>query len=148
MYLELLTSSYSEDTSEADPEDSWSRASTSTSWDVRGIRAHEKDGYGILKADFPVEIGDEVHVVYAVYSTGDSFGHDDGAYLEVLSFHKDLEVAKRNEASVNHGHRNNDERYVMTIEFDSGAKVERYCPWDGYFESLDYVRVESFRVER
>lgn len=146
LYLDLVTSSYGHNTSEADPDDRWSRASTSTSWTVEGVRLSEKDGHQSLAADFPVQIGDVVHVLYAVYSTGDSFGHDEGAYLEFLSVHKDYEVAKRNLEAVQ-GRDTAKNKYTMVLEFDSGGKVERHCPWDGYFESLDYVRLESLVVQ-
>lgn len=145
VYLHLDTNSWTDVTREADPDDSWGADDTSTSWTVNGISLSDKDGHQALPADFPVEVGDTVYVVYAVYSTGDSFHRADGEYLEVLSFHKNSAIAYKNKASAE-GPRK--DRHDMTIEFDSGAKVQRYCPWDGYFESLDSVSVESFIVKR
>lgn len=146
LFLDLVTSSYGHETSEVDPTDEWSRASTETSWTVHGIRLQDKAGYESLRADFPVQVGDAVHVLYAVYSTGDSFGHDEGASFEFLSVHKNYDVAVRNLRAVEGRTRTNG-NYSMTLEFDSGAKVERHCPWDGYFESLDYVRLETMIVQ-
>ena len=146
LYLDLVTSSCCEETSEVDPDDRWSRASTATSWTVHGVRLVEQDGHQSLPVDFPVQVGDVVHVLYAVYSTGDTFGHDDGYSLEFLSVHKNYEVAQRNLASVEGRSRANSQ-YTMTLEFDSGGKVERHCPWDGFLESLDYVRLETFVVQ-
>jgi hypothetical protein len=143
-YLHLNTESYTDVTREADPDDEWGADDTNTSWSLRGIMLSDTDGQHALPADFPVEIGETVYVVYAIYSTGDSFHHADGEYLEVLSFHKDSARAYRNKAAAE-GPRK--DRHDMTIEFDSGAKVQRYCPWDGYFESLDRVDVESFVVQ-
>lgn len=144
--LELVASSYCYTTREADPNDSWGRDSTARDWTVEGVRLVEADGQKVLGADFPVEVGDNVHVVYAVYSTGDTFGSDEGAYLEFISAHKNYEVAQRNLREVEKG-KHERESYSMVIEFDSGAKVSRHCPWDGYFESLDYVRLETFTVQ-
>jgi hypothetical protein len=149
-YLHLECRGYTEVTREADPEDSWGADDTSTSWSVDGVSLSDKDGQHALPADFPVEAGDTVYVLYAVYSTGDTFHRADGEYLEVISFHKNGTIAHKNCAHLssrkNRGSAGND--FQMTIEYDSGAKVQRHCPWDGYFESLDYVRVESFIVKR
>lgn len=148
-YLHLETESWTEVTREADPEDSWGADDTSTSWSIKGISLSDSDSQHALPADFAVEVGDTVYVVYAIYSTGDTFHRADGEYLEVLSFHKNRETAYKNEASLNgrrdRGSAGND--FQMTIEFDNGKKVQRHCPWDGYFESLDSVSVDSFVVQ-
>lgn len=143
-YLHLECRGYTEVTREADPDDSWGADDTSTSWSVDGVSLSDKDGQHALPADFPVEVGDTVYVVYAVYSTGDSFHRADGEYLEVLSFHKNSAIAYKNKESAD-GPRK--DRHEMTIEFDNGKKIKRYCPWDGYFESLNYVSVESCTVQ-
>lgn len=144
MFLELMVDSQTDETSEPDPDDRWDRASTSTNWFVNGVRIREKDsGEHCLKADFDVKAGDIVHCLYAIYSSGDSFGHDAGYSLEVLSFHKDAALAKKNLDAVA-GARSS---HMMEIETDSGGKFERYCPWDGYFESLDSIEVGSYIVQ-
>lgn len=138
MYLHLETSSYAYCTRE--PYDEWDRGDSAREWAVHGVHLAPHDGEHALPVDFDVVVGDIVHAVYAVYSTGDTFGHDAGAYLEVLSFNKDAAMAARNCASAkaNQGE--------LTIEFDSGGVVRRQRPWDGYFESLDYVHHGAYRV--
>jgi hypothetical protein len=145
-YLHLECRGYTEVTREADPEDSWGAADTSTSWSTDGVSLSDKDGQHALPADFEVEVGDTVYVVFAVYSTGDTFHRADGEYLEVLSFHKDAQRAYRNKAAAE-GPRGKEASFSMTIEFENGKKVSRHCPWDGYFESLDYVSVDSYTVQ-
>lgn len=144
MFLNLETLSYS-CSNEVD-EDKYlgnSERNSETHWTVSGITLSEEDGGQFsLPCDFNVTVGDMVYVVYAVYSTGDSFGHDSGAYLEVLSFNRDGERAERNKAAAEGGHISG----TLTIEFDAGGMVERGCPWDGYFESLDYVRCEAYAL--
>jgi hypothetical protein len=142
-YLHLLSASETDVTRESDPEDVWGQDSTSTSWDIEGIALSDKDGSDALPADFDIKIGDTIFVVYLVYSTGDTFHQADGAYLEVLSFHKNEAVARKNLREIE-GRKA--ENFVMTIELDNGNKIERVCSWDGYFESLDYARCESFVV--
>ena len=119
-YLHLQTSSYTDVTRESDPEDRWSSDDTSTSWTVDSITLSDKDGHHALPADFPVQVGDTVHVVY---STGDSFHQAAGAYLEVISFHKDAEVASRNKAMINARTRGG--RYKMMIE----CKGDQWSPF-------------------
>ena len=144
-YLTLNCDSYSYVTREADPEDSWGADDTATDWTVNGISLSDQDSQYALEPDFDVEVGDTVYVVYAVYSTGDTFHHASGAYLEVLSFHKNGDLAHQN-ASGARERSNRESAYTMTITYDSGAQVSRHCPWDGYFESLDYIQVDSFVV--
>lgn len=144
-YLRLDVSSRRVVTRERDPDDEWSGEDTSTSWTVEGITLLDKDEYNALPADFPVEVGDTVYVVYAVYSTGDSFSHDENGEFETVCFFKTREKAHAAARAVSQ--RTAGESYQMTFETESGAKISRYCPWDGYFERLSYVEVESFEVE-
>lgn len=146
MYLHLRASGHTEVTREADPDDRWSAADTATSWSVGGITLSDHDGHYALPADFPVEVGDLVYAVYAVYSTGDSFHRAEGEYLEIISFHKNAAIAERNIAALS-VHRGRDSDFKMLVEYDSGAKVERHCSWVGYFESLDYVTCSAFIVQ-
>lgn len=142
-YLNLIVSSEYEVTRDEDPEDRWSVADTYTSWSTHGVELTHVDDEHALPADFQVAVGDEVHVVYLVYSTGDSFHREEGKCLEVISFHKNSALAHENAERVRTGPRSDGK---IEIEFDSGAKVKRYCNWDGYFESIDNVHVESFVV--
>jgi hypothetical protein len=102
----------------------------------------EKDGgEHSLQADFEINAGDTVYAVYAVYSTADSFSESEGEYLELISAHKNVEVAQRNLARIN-----DRASKKLMIEFDGGGFIERYRPWDGYFESLDYADIYSATV--
>lgn len=144
-YLTLNCYSSTCTTREADPTDAWGADDTATDWTVRGISLGSENGEHSLQPDFDVEVGDTVYVVYAVYSTGDTFHRAEGAYLEVLSFHKNGALAHQNAARAR-DRKGREEAYTMTIVYDSGAQVSRHCPWDGYFESLDYIQVDSFPV--
>jgi hypothetical protein len=130
-----------------DPEDRWDRASTYTSWRVEGVELSDSDKYQAMQVDFPVKIGDKVWALYAVYSTGDSFGHDDGRNLELISFHKKESVARSNYETLIK-RKPGDVKFSAKIKTDSGKQIDFYVPWDGYFESLDYLELESFKVEK
>lgn len=145
-YLHLLAESQTAVTRDRDPGDRWSGEDTSRSWTVTGIALSDKDGCDALPADFPVALGDTVYAVYAVYSTGDSFSRNKGANLEVVAFYKTAEKAHTAAAAISKRKRDREQDFKMSVELGSGGVVKLYCQWDGYFESLDYVRVESFAV--
>lgn len=140
LYLKLVVDEHTIDTSDEDPEPRgrYTYRRTHTDWQPRRIEVSEKDGNTALGVDFDVKPGDIVHCVYAIYSSGGTFLSAENSDFEVISFHKSTEVAVRNHNALM---ARKEEDYKMTIEFDSGAKVERHCPWDGYFESLSCVEI-------
>lgn len=145
-YLELQYDSYSENTRESNEDDAWDRGDTDTSWTFLGVNLTQHDSQYALPVEDDIKPGDTVYVVTAVYSTGDTFGHDAGHCMEFISYHKNSEIAYRNKKNIEAG-LNKDKAYNYTIELDNGNTVSRYCPWDGYFESLDYVEVNEFIVK-
>ncbi len=138
-YLELLRTSHSVDTSEADPNDSWDRPNTYTTHRVEGLRLCDKDGYGCLPVDDDIKSGDTLWVLYAIYSTGDSFGHDEGGQFEWLSWHRTEELAQKNLSAIEAG--------ASSLTLDNGKRQDFYRGWDGYFESLDSLEVKPLIVE-
>lgn len=138
MNLYLECNSWTRNVGEIDPDDSWSRYSTSTDWSfghkLSNIPSYES--LDVTVADGEYETGDTVYLTVAVWSTGDSFGNDDGYDAEIMSLHKDKKEA-----------------YQAAQKMESGEKGElgngyefRYCPWVGYFESLDYIEVVEATV--
>jgi hypothetical protein len=143
-YVKLLVDSFSEMTREADPDDEWDRGDSYTQWNVTGLKLDTKDSRRALPVDEDVEVGQTLYAVYAIYSTGDTFGHDEGACIELVSLHKTEEITLRNVIAIETGYK---ESGSLMIELDNGEKISRYCPWDGYFESLDSVQIGEFTVE-
>lgn len=138
-YIHVLHDSYCEVTRECDPDDSWGRDSTSTSHSVTGLRLVARDTHDSVSVEFEPEKGKIYHVLYAVWSTGDSFGHDEGLRFEVLGVYKNRKVAEQNEKRLREGSGN--VRLKMEGREDTH---EYYTPWSGYFESLDTLEVLSF----
>lgn len=135
MRIYLEDDEYTTTTREADTDDSWDRGSTATTHDFGGAFLGEKVrswGEYIEVADGEFEEGDTVHLVVAVYSTGDSFGNDDGACVEMISAHKEESNAIVAEGLVTHA--------TGPVDLPDGYKLT-YLPWKGYFESLDYVTI-------
>jgi hypothetical protein len=142
-----------EETSTPDPNDRWDRASTSTTWDIRGLKLIDKEGSHYFNyretvdVNFEPEKGKIYHLLYAVYSTGDSFGHDDSACFEAIGVYQDRKIAEENEKRLREGKPTVTEKWgtrvVLLMEgMDKGH--EYHPPWNGYFESLNRLEVESF----
>lgn len=104
--------------------DRWSRDSTEATVSIEDVCfLRDEDGYQRLGTKQHIVAGDRVYLVYAVYTTGDSFGSD-GGNVELLSVFKDRAEAEESK-----------EHY---------SKVRDYSvPWNGYFESLDELEIEE-----
>lgn len=122
LYIGIDMEGHINEISIPDPKDRWDRASTSTDWSIRGIKYSEKDEYGLLPIE--IEYNKPVHVVYAIWSSGDSFGHDERYCCEALSVHL---TRKEAQAEV--------ERLKTITDYS--------VPWNGYFESLDELNIVS-----
>lgn len=146
--IELHTSVY--DTSVPDPSDSWDRANTRT--ELNDVTAHFSDRssdesmrgyYG--SETFDVEPDDHgfVYVVIARYSTGDTFGNDDG-HARVMDVFNEIEKAEKLtevlEGTVDQPS-GNVSAFSATFE-----EREYYLPWVGYFERLERIEVQAVRV--
>jgi hypothetical protein len=164
--LDVFYSEYSDVTQAADPEDAWSRDSTRSSWDVHGIALSDK--YPEVTACFPVADGDTVYLLYAIYSTGDSFGHDEDGRISFIEVFKTLEKAETAAKAIREhcdwytGMHNRwtpmsakdrkavqkkySSEYTVSIVRENGEKMDVHASWNGYFESLSYVEVASFVV--
>lgn len=102
-------------------------------------------GYYSKKFEVDAKPGDIVFVVVVVYSTGSTFGRDEGN-SQAVGVYKDpaqaKKVAQAIERNSEHTHSNNyNPPRDYTIEVDG---EEIYCgSWVGYFESLERVVVET-----
>src|SRR5210317_84780 len=83
-----------------DPDDEWDRDDTYTDHNIEGFRAapEEDSKYFDLVVPYEPEFDKEYYLLYAVYSTGDSFGHDDGSGIEYIGLYteNELDVAREN----------------------------------------------------
>lgn len=127
---------YVEETTEADPNNEWSRASTSTSWDFHDIvEVVKEEDYkisfdGILTYSINFEPQEKLWLVIPIWSTGDSFGYDTCARAEIFGAYASKEEAEQ---------RKND-----LLKGIVGPR--EYLPWSGYFESLEYITIEEVDV--
>ena len=137
--ISLKFDTYSDNLGGYDPEDSWSRDSYAYSWDFRGIvkgNSYPSTSINDYKPD------EKIYVIYAIYSTGDSFGHDPDANCEVIGATHNSELAYKIKEFIHKDCTNKDTEYNYDLHDIEGIKFHTY-PWKGYFESLSYVRVEE-----
>lgn len=129
------------------------RGTTTTDWTVRGLRLMKNDSDYIsyragdsTQVAFEPVVGETYHALYAIYSTGDSFGHDYGYCLELVGVYKDKAVAEENRKRCLQECHSWDEATVkLKVE---GVKTlhKYYRPWTGYFDRLDHLELESFTL--
>ena len=149
VYIEYSSRSY--DVGDYDPEDRWDRPDSETIYDVKGFvsRSHPNDGdsdmyrntVNCLSVPFKPEIenGKVYFFVYAVYSTGDSFGYDRNGGIEELGLFERREDANRCrnmalEPEINGSH-------SIQLINNEGIEYKTHCPWFGYFENLEDIEV-------
>lgn len=132
------------------------RGTTSTSWDIRGLKLIEDPNdrsYYVRETTnvgFEPVRGELYHLLYAIYSTGDSFGHDEGRCLEVIGVYKDRDIAKENLHRLELGKPEAKGEFgsmQVLLKMEGTNKQQPYYrPWMGYFERLDRLEVESFEL--
>ena len=130
-------------------EDRWDRDDTDASWTFNYVSIVEEKGYLDLVVPFEVKKGDDVWVVVAIYSTGDSFGHDDHACVEYIDAFLDKHKARACRDAVEKTRKSWDDRTdkdVSWIREDNTVGKLDYVPWNGYFESLDEVQCVYLEV--
>jgi len=109
--------------------------------DLESVTISE-DGYG-EPIDFEVENGEEVFVVWAEYSTGDSFGRSSGSF-DVVTVYKSEDkankAAKILTSPVSDG-KDYYESWTVELTTEGGSLLKYNRPWMGYFEHLEGVNV-------
>lgn len=142
--IEIIDDSFRTETSAADPNDSWDRGNTQTDHNIEGFyAADEKEGkYYDLVLPYEPEFNKEYYLLYAVYSTGDSFGHDEGAGIEYIGLYKESEIsiARENKRKIEEFDGND---YHIMMKDPNGKEFQQGTPWQGYFEHLNYVDIKS-----
>ena len=129
------------ETSEADPNDSWSRSSTAANNSVHGIDVVAEAGYRDITVPFDVLEGETYYLLWADYGTGDSFGHDDNQ-VEFIDLFRTYEAAKAAHDAL-YDIRGFSGGYVR----DDGTRISVHVPWNGYFECLHSINITEVSVD-
>ena len=92
-------------------------------------------------------VGDSVIVVWAQWSSGDSFGYADGGCVEALAVFSNIDDAfGLKHAMVEHIKKNDDSGYNFVASTGQVFKAD-HTPWYGYFEHLDAINIEHVTLE-
>lgn len=131
--------SWCEVTREAREGDDYDRGNTLTTWSIGDtISLEYREGHwNAGTASIEIKEGVDYFLLYAIYSTGDSFGHDERNRMELVDLFTDRETAKAAAKSLN------DENFYIN---QNGETVDYYRPWCGYFESLDELEVVEVKL--
>lgn len=100
--------------------------------------------YPDVVSTLDIEPGTKALVVWAVWSTGDSFGRARGSQSEAIGIFTDMASAVQFREALD-AHEKQGGTVKLTTsdgqEFEFG-----YMPWFGYFESLDSVHIDVVTV--
>lgn len=139
-------------TRERNPDDEWSAESTDANVSFRGVKKTEpRNTYNYESLTPPIELEyDKTYfIVWAKYSTGDSFGRYGGKY-EAIDIFTDEKMAEACRHQAIHDESCKDKwGYIHSYKYtrQNGEVIKQSRPWSGYFENLDDVYIESFRLE-
>lgn len=110
---------------------------------LSGVGIEKNYGHRKVAVDFDVQIGDVVFVLWAEWSTGDSFGKSKCGSADVIHIFKNPKLALAAKDKLK------DESTDPTVEFetDSGQLLKCYRPWCDYFDNLEEVNVAAVLIQ-
>ena len=131
-----------------DDGDAYTRGDSSTSHSIIGIFPSE---YGDIVTDIDVSKNPDVYLVYAIWSTGDSFGRDSGKNLTPVHLFDSRDKAEACLKAIEDHNKNRYEILNRSVAGDysvhfignDGTPMIEYAGWIGYFEGLDYADIEG-----
>ena len=136
--VQIVDDVYSEVTRHADPDDRWDADDTYTSHSIRGFKVVK--GYYDLAVGFEPSYDKTYFLLYATYSTGDSFSHHEGE-IEFVDLYEDENVAYENLRRL----QQLEAGYSAKLLHENGEEYIFNVPWVGYFESLSDLEVTAIR---
>lgn len=139
-YVSILSDRHEYVTRHGDPNDRWDRDSTAATVSVKGIKQVDEKGYHDLAVPFDISHDKAYFLLWADYDTGDSFGRD-GNRTEWVDLFQSIESAEKARKELLDG-----SGYTRGYTRDDGTVIDFYVPWEGYFESLNDLRVDVVRT--
>lgn len=143
----IPTRAYTESRGGYDPDDEWSRDSTSTSWSFGEPTFKNPKDCASINIDVSEDDAkqDKLFLTVVVWSTGDSFGHDEDSYAEAFSVHRTLEEANKAMTELKNARDILDDT-KGPADLGNGYTLA-YAPWSGYFESWGYGEIIEYSKE-
>lgn len=91
-----------------------------------------------IVSSLDIKEGEECFVVWAEWSSGDSFGQAYRGSCEPLAIFKDHQSAKAFSKVCE-----DSKNYRVTVNTPDGQIIEVFVAWGGYFENLEAIRIEN-----
>lgn len=114
---------------------------------VQGATLNEPENYRceMFEVAFDVVVGDTVHVLSMIYSSGDSFGTETGLG-EILWVFKDQTLAE--DAKLYWEANDEFVERAVSFQVDGGKTVTMSNPAYGYFENCSSVDLHTFIITK
>ena len=97
------------------------------------------DKYPDIVSSLDIKAGHPCFVVWAEWSSGDSFGQSINGRTEALAIFETLEAANEFETKLIKP----DGGYLTKFSTQDNQQHEVRCPWTGYFEDLTDIHIEQ-----
>ena len=100
------------------------------------------DTYPDITSSLDIKEGELCFVVWAEWSSGDSFGTAYDGNTEALAIFTDVQSVKEfKEKVLNNG------EYSIKFTTSDGQIHDVRCPWTGYFETLTGIHIEQTTIK-
>jgi hypothetical protein len=152
VYVEIDYDSYTDTTREGDPEAEYDGDDTETSTTVNGVRHVKESGFWDLIVNYPLDRSKNYYLLYVVYSTGDSYNHDEGKVV-FIDLYEDVKVADEAAKILEKTYDITEYNYKFPKHVDipdsKGGINHLYAgPWIGYFSQFTEAVVKKVEVLR
>lgn len=139
-----------------DPSDRWSRDSTRTEWNICGCDVEIPPGY-VEFDSIETNYSGNLYALYAINSSGNSFGRDEQEYFTLIWVFNDLQMALNaknkisdhatwyRELRYNKKNKKYKSEYSVDIEIENDI-LTVHAAWNGYFEKLDEIDIYGFHL--
>lgn len=144
----ITQTGYSEVSREANPEDQWDADDLSHHHDISAVRPSVPKEHPDVTVPFEPVVGSTIHVLTAVWSTGDSFHSETGCTTHIGAFLDPKKAAEAASLIKFHARLEKDNMSSSGCAFlaEDGFPESVCTDWCGYFESLDDVNVTPIVV--
>lgn len=117
------------------------------SWDfdLGGASLSETDWHGpeSYTGETPLQPGDTIYAIVALWSDGDSFGNASHNRFDICVINRDPMFAASNLSILE---ALDDVTPTTKIWLDTGERISYHAAWTGYFESLDSLELREFTL--
>lgn len=130
-------------TRESDPDKEWDADDLDWDHDIQGfVVVGEKDYWDFVMTNNPK--GKTLYLVYALYSTGDSFHHEENVICLVGLYEDESDAVAVMDALELDDKENEDSREPVKVQLPKKGVEETIATstWKGYFESLSSINIE------